>query len=90
MYHGKKEGGMARKKKMGGGKMRYSLKKGGGSKNPKLKGKAGGQGGPSGGTVKGAIKFAMNPKKAVAQEVVKRMMKKDGGYASAMQVQKPN
>ena len=79
MYHGKK-------KMMGGGTMRYSLKKGGGSKNPKLKGKAGGQGGPSGGTVKGAIKFAMNPKR----EVVKRMMKKDGGYASAMQVQKPN
>ena len=75
-----------KKKMMGGGKMRYSLKKGGGSKNPKLKGKPGGQGGPSGGTLKGAIKFAMNPKR----EVVKRMMKKHGGYASAMKVQDPN
>jgi hypothetical protein len=52
-----------------------------GSKNPKLKGKAGGEGAPEGGTVKGAVQFAMNPKKALAKEVVKKMKKSKGGIA---------
>ena len=36
---------------------------------------------PKGGTVKGAVQFAMNPKKTVVKEVVKKMKKSTGGMA---------
>ena len=39
------------------------------------------KGDPKKGTVKGAIQFAVNPKKAVVKEVVKKMKKSTGGIA---------
>ncbi len=39
------------------------------------------KGDPKKGTVKGAVQFAMNPKKALAKEVVKKMKKSKGGIA---------
>ena len=39
------------------------------------------KGDPKKGTAKGAVQFAMNPKKALAKEVVKKMKKSKGGIA---------
>lgn len=37
------------------------------------------KGDPKKGTVKGAVQFAVNPKKAVVKEVVKKLKKSTGG-----------
>ena len=40
------------------------------------------KGDPKKGTVKGAVQFAVNPKKAVVKEVVKKLKKSTGGMAN--------